>query len=100
MGWHHLRILQSRTTAGKAPSGNQIHLFQSVPADLDCFGFYGKELCARVTKLRSEEIPGKDKNGMCTPGFSRTKIRDLKKIPNQTTTNYNLSEWERSRFIA
>lgn len=43
----------------KAPSGNQIHLFQSVPADLDCLGFYGKELCARVTKLRSEGDPCK-----------------------------------------
>lgn len=57
MGWHHLRTLWSRTAAGKAPLGNQIHLFQSVPADLDCLGFYGKELCARVTKLRSEGDP-------------------------------------------
>lgn len=97
MGWHHLRTLWRRAKAQRAQSENQIHLFQSVPASLDCLGFSGKELRARVTKLRSEGIPVKDKNGMCIPGFSRTKIQGFKK--SQTTFDYNLSKWEHSLFM-
>lgn len=95
MGWHHLWTLWSRTTAGKALTGNEIHLFQSFPADLDCLGFYGK-FCAGMTKLRSEGIPVKDKNGMWIPGFM-DKILGFKK--SQTTLNYDLSKWEHSLFM-
>lgn len=97
MEWHHLWTLWNRTRAQKALLENQIHLFQSDPADLDYLGFSGKELHARVTKLRSEGIPVKDKNGVCIPGFSQTEIRDFKKF--QTTFSYNLSKWEHSLFM-